>query len=61
MATETTAVLTVGRICVLLQRGPGEVVAAAESAGIKPLLVVNGRNHYRESDVGAIRDALQAD
>jgi uncharacterized protein YcbX len=58
MATKTTNVVTTGKLCELLQAGPGQVKAAAEAAHVRPVLVVNGRAHFDEEDVPRIRAAL---
>jgi hypothetical protein len=58
--SKTTNVVTTGKLCELLQAGPGQVKAAADAAGVKPVLVVNGRSHYDESDIERIRAALKA-
>ncbi|HVU88048.1 MAG TPA: hypothetical protein VHD36_12075 [Pirellulales bacterium] len=59
MTIESANVVTVGKLCELLQAGPGQVRAAAQAADVKPVLTINGTMvYFDESDVGRIRAAL---
>jgi hypothetical protein len=56
--TATKAIASAAYLSQVLQRGPGEIHAAAERAGVRPAMSINGRLHYRESDVSKIKAAL---
>lgn len=53
-----TSILTVGKLCELLQAGPAQIKAAAARAGVQPALMVNGQSYYHESDLAKIRENL---
>lgn len=52
------AILSIGKICEIMQAGPAEIREAARVAGVAPEITINGIRHYNESDLGKIRKAL---
>jgi hypothetical protein len=52
-------IVSLGRLSGMLQVVPSEIEKAAEAAGIAPALTINGRKHYAEVHVEAIKVALK--
>jgi hypothetical protein len=50
---------SMGFICQTLQRSPGAIRKAIEAMGITPTVIINGRAHYSDEDVEAIREHLK--
>ncbi|HEY1600631.1 MAG TPA: hypothetical protein VGG64_13570 [Pirellulales bacterium] len=58
MVIATTNCLTLGYLAQLLQAAPARIRAAADAAGVRPVLVINEKAHYAECDLDKLRAAL---
>jgi hypothetical protein len=60
MATATPiTIVSLGKCAEILQAGPATIAKAAESAGVQPAYVINGIQHFAESDLPAIRQQIE--
>jgi hypothetical protein len=48
----TQHLLTIGKVCEILQRGPADIRAAMQAKGIKPALTINGLEYYDQAALG---------
>ena len=59
MNTATQNLVSLGKVCSILQAAPTAIERAAHAAGVRPALVLNGIKHFDESDVPNIRRELK--
>ncbi len=53
-----TNLFSLGKICELIQRAPREIHRAAESAGVKPALSMNGVTYFNDRGLKRIMETL---
>lgn len=58
--TTPAAIRSIGNAAVLLQADTRRIAAAAAALHIKPALILNGVDHFKETDLEKIRRRLQA-